>query len=127
MAAIGRLLARLVEEMKTDFQQAAAWVTLRIFLPTTDLDTPRWHSDGHYLKNDQGEFVSEEYKLVLAIKGAPTRFQGFEVKAGQAVMYRVGEPGKNVHSEPEIKESRIFMSVVVGSEAQIAELKTRFE
>lgn len=124
---IAHFAARIVEEMKVNLQQTSAWVTIRTFLPTTDFDIPRWHSDGHYLKNGQEEFVSEEYKLVFAIKGAPTRFQDFEAKKGEATMYRVGEQGKNVHSEPQITEPRIFMSVITGSSEQIEELQRRFE
>jgi len=126
LETIARLATRVVEETKARFQKTSAWITLRVFLPSTDHDTPRWHSDGHYVKHEDDEFVSEEYKLVFAIKGAPTRFQDFDVSKGQAALYRVGEQGKNIHSEPRITEPRIFMSVIVGSEAQIAELKSRF-
>lgn len=124
--AISGLIAKTVEEMKRQFQQPSAWTTVRVFLPSNTFDIPRWHADGHYVKDESGEFISEEYKLVFAPKGAPTRFRDFSVKEGQAVIYRVGERETNVHSEPEIKTPRIFTSTIVGSYAQIEELQRRF-
>ncbi len=124
--AISKLITRTVGDMKTRFQQTSAWTTVRIFLPSDIFDAPRWHSDGHYVKDEGGEFISEEYKLEFAPKGAPTRFRNFSVKEGQAVIYRVGERETNAHSEPEIKTPRIFTSTIVGSHAQIEELQRRF-
>lgn len=124
--AISGLITRIAEDMKARLQQTSAWITVRVFLPTDDFDTPRYHSDGHYVKDESGEFVQEEYKLVFAPKGAPTRFRDFEAKEGQAILYRVGKRDTNVHSEPEIKAPRIFTSVIVGSKTQIEELQRRF-
>jgi hypothetical protein len=122
IAVTAHLMARVAEDIKTMTRKPAAWVTVRIFLPTDAFDEPRWHEDGHYTGTDE-----EEYKLVFSPKGAPTRFKDLQVPEGHAVIYKVGVKGVNTHSEPEIKAPRIFMSAVPGSEEQIAELHGRLK
>ena len=48
-------------------------------------------------------------------------------KEGEAVYYLVGHENAKIHSEPKIDKPRIFMSVVVGSNDQVSELKERWE
>ena len=173
---IARFVTRITEKMRADFKQDAVWLTVRTSLPNTEFHIPRWHQDGDFLSDQNGNPLSEEYKLVFTLKGAQTRFaeiinterfehyqteedanntdlqnstidpvlyqekelalrknlmntvqETFPAQDGQATIYRVGGNQGKVHSEPEINESRIFMSVIVGSAVQITELRTRFE
>ena len=45
----------------------------------------------------------------------------------QAIIYLVGDKDARVHFEPKTDEPRIFMSVLLGSQDQINELKNRWK
>lgn len=170
VAAISKLVARVAEIMKKDFDKESAWVMVRISLPNNDFNVPRWHTDGKYFTSL--DVKDKTYKLIMTIKGPPTRFgekidpekfrelteeisrnyelsnsdvEAFEErdiqirkeldrtvrevdppKEGEAVYYLVGDENIGIHSEPKIDSPRIFMSVVVGSNDQVNELRERW-
>ena len=167
---IAELITRLAEVMLKTFNKSSVWLAVRTSLPNTDWDVPRWHRDGGFLNDDNGNLVTEEFKLVFTLKGAPTRFaevidiqkfeeyereeilnnehdglEGYEERAlairrkleetvreipvgkkGFATIYRVDGTHGKIHSEPEITEPRIFISIITGSQSQIEELQRRF-
>ena len=47
--------------------------------------------------------------------------------SGQATIYRVGDEYAVIHSEPPVREPRIFVSVLPGSKAQIEEFRVNNE
>ncbi|MST04466.1 MAG: hypothetical protein EXS49_02795 [Candidatus Pacebacteria bacterium] len=168
--SVSRIIKRVTGGMITDFNAESAWVAVRTSLPNNQWSIPRWHKDGRYFKlKDPKDKV---YKLVMAIKGAPTRFgiatdsEKFErlseegnknytkicenkerrteleqedlrirrelanivqemptLEAEQATLYLVGDEDAIIHSEPDMKDPRLFVSVLVGSKEQIDEWK----
>lgn len=68
--SLSRLVARVASLVEKDLRKEAVWAMVRVTLPSDDFDIPRWHQDGYYMRQDEGE----EYKLVFTIKGPQSRF-----------------------------------------------------
>jgi hypothetical protein len=134
------LVESLVSACLSGFQAETAWIAVRASNPTPQFNAPRWHADGYYFAPYDGE----PKKMVLTLKGPGTRFALLpeaanpqskiltaevpEKYCSQAAtlvpfIYIVGAEYAAIHSEPPIHEDRLFMSLVPGSAAQIAELR----
>lgn len=74
---------------------------------------------------DLDVYEQEDLRIRKAL--ASTVSESEPLREGCATMYRVGSSDARVHSEPHIKEPRIFMSVVAGSLDQIEKLRQRYE
>jgi len=119
--------------------------------PNEDCTVPRWHVDGRYsetnevpfkfvvsLKGPQTRFAKminwDEFKklsrqmetgLEMGIreKLVDTVEEIFPAEIGQGMIFRVGDDGAVVHSEPDATESRIFLSVVAGKRKDVIEMQ----
>ena len=168
LSDLRQTLIRAIESMLRDFKAESAMVMLRVELPTTDFEVPRWHRDGSFFTRTKGKKI---HKKVFSPKGASTRFaniispvaldlekadkanfnklrEGFTspedfdeenmrikkalidfvdelppLTPGYSMIYEIGGNEMIMHSEPDIKEPRIFMSVVVGSVEEIEEAR----
>lgn len=162
LSRIADIVARLSEGMRKGFGSESTWTMIRVSLPNSHYEIPRWHPDGKYFKS-----TKKRYKLVATPKGPQTRFgEVIDVEAydrlekemydnyrnnendpakleeedmrirtelqkvveqkdiggkGMAVVYLVGEEDAVLHSEPDITEPRIFVSILPGSNEQIAQ------
>jgi hypothetical protein len=152
---VSHLIVRLVNEILHASGQETAWVAVRAFIPISQYDVPRWHTDGYYFEPYSGD----PYKFAVTLKGPPTLFyrlpdnkreefytlehKGTEqnnynrqvladmlgkskeaisiAQPYQGAIFIVGSSNAAVHSEPPLKEERLFMSVLPGSKAQIKE------
>lgn len=130
-----------------------AWVALRTYTPNDLFNVPRWHVDGNYyepynsnlpkfavtLKGDSTLFYNAtdgERKDVMSFSAdeervfLSSRLDTNKIKVptlGVGTFFIVGDSMRAaVHSEPQIKQERLFLSMVCGSNEQIAELKTRW-
>jgi hypothetical protein len=130
-----------------------AWVALRAFTPNGLYDVPRWHVDGNYYKphnfnlpkfavtlkgdttlfydatemerKDVMAYYADEHRELLATR--LNKNQIIQTLQEQGAFFVVGDPLRAaVHSEPPIKQERLFLSMVCGSIEQIAELKNRW-
>lgn len=91
------LVVRMTKNALQDLRGEAVWVALRSSLPNDLFNTPRWHADGKYFPPAQlGE---KSYKLVMAIKGLPTRFA--EVQDAQRFAELAEEQSANYASDSE--------------------------
>ncbi|MCE5315905.1 MAG: hypothetical protein LLG04_00900 [Parachlamydia sp.] len=149
---ISNLIARISDYTVKASGKETAWVAVRAFTPSSVFDIPRWHRDGHFFSAHSG-FA---YKFAATLKGNATLFyrlppdlqeafaayeddrtalaQLLSVEAsetapkGYGAFFIVGEPDTAaVHSEPKMDQSRLFFSVMVGSEAEIQELDLRWQ
>ena len=66
---IAQLVRRLADGMRAGFETDSAWTMLRVSLPNTIFDVPRWHPDGRYFAGTE-----KSYKMVAALKGPSTLF-----------------------------------------------------
>lgn len=130
---------------------------LRSFLPNTEHDIPRWHTDGYFFEPYQGAAS----KVVVVFQRAGTLFcaptdriravfcqhpvtkigrlptleerkkldnvlkYSRKVNAPQwtGIEFKVGSDQAAIHSEPSMKENRIFLSIVPGSTKDLQERK----
>lgn len=67
---ISKFIVRLVRDIIAASGEETAKVQLRSFIPTLSFDVPRWHLDNYKHKPHKGA----PYKIVIALKGAPTLF-----------------------------------------------------
>lgn len=72
IADISKLVARVAETAIKDLDKESAWVMVRVSLPNNDFNVPRWHTDGKYFSPFDAK--DKTYKLVMTVKGPPTRF-----------------------------------------------------
>ncbi len=134
------------------FNTNTSWVTMRLSLPHSHYDIPRWHADGEYFKSTE-----RLHKLVGTLVGAKTRFAlaidngKFDalqaqydltgdsniliqmadlvkeifptVDESQAVIFFAGENG-TIHAEPPVHDPRLFFSIVTGQEEEISSMQT---
>jgi hypothetical protein len=165
---VAAIIYRLASGVQTGFRKDASWVTVRISLPTSAFDIPRWHPDGGYFRTEV-----KTYKLVATLRGDQTLFgkvadqeayrqleeaerenrtrnqddpdaleaEDMRIRkelahiiepinaphTGEATVYLVGDEDAVIHSEPPIREPRIFVSVLPGSREQIGEWRARSE
>ncbi len=69
LECISKLIVRISREMIEIWKDEWAWTMIRVSLPNTNFNIPRWHSDGRYF-----EQTKKVYKLVMALKGPHTLF-----------------------------------------------------
>ena len=146
------LLTRLTQDIMFSSGRDAAWVHLRASPPTDAYNIPRWHIDGAYFKASGLDDIM--YRFALTLKGAPTlfyllpnelrneawnhmlnrRYMQLFCSADRIVAPMIGEGvfflgGKRdssaLHTEPPIKEHRLFFSIVPCSEDQLIPLKNK--
>jgi hypothetical protein len=144
---VTEMICRIVCAVKEACNKDSAWICVRAFLPTAEFDIPRWHTDGYYYSPYAGFAV----KFATALQGRQTIFyplphsmreqfyvckddraalnklldyeKSKSATQGQGVFFIVGD--KNyaaVHSEPAVKEERLFLSVLPGNKEEIEEL-----
>ena len=147
--AITDIIYRTACGVKEAFNKETAWVTVRAFIPNTSFDIPRWHMDGYYYSPYRGFMI----KFAAALKGSNTLFypasremreqfctrendrlalqsildvhKAKSAPQGYGALFIVGDDNAAaIHSEPSIKEARLFFSVVPGNEQEIHELHT---
>lgn len=145
--AISTLIVAIVRGMLTKCNQEKAWVTLRAFEPNPIFIKPRWHTDGYYYSPQEGE----QHKIAITLKGPATLFAQLPqenrivfnrlqladnqedidilmksvpistAKPYEGTIFIVGAEYAAIHSEPNINEPRLFLSVLPGNAAQIAQ------
>jgi hypothetical protein len=146
---IAQLISKLVNEITLGFNKETAWVTIRTTTPTNAWDLPRWHTDGYYYSPYEGgqykiaialkgpstlfynlsydqrdqfqslQFNPENREIIAKMLGT-TNLAPIDSEKG--VIFIVGSNNPAIHSEPAIKEERLFLSVVPGNKLEIAEL-----
>lgn len=136
-------------QVKDAFKKETAWVSVRIFLPDSKFNY-RWHYDGYYYQPN----VDPAIKFITTLKGDSTIFckiskelrtkfnlnlQNQEclnnlllntkiehAKEGNGTLFIVGDKhNAAIHSEPYIKECRLFLSVLPGNENEINQIYQR--
>lgn len=129
-------------------------VMFRAFVPTDLFQTPRWHMDGNFFRpwgENPPKFVltlkgpgtlfqpSNCNRELLFNLEAPrqldqdrqrvaSRFpeqETIKTKTHQGVFFIVGNDYAAVHSEPDITEERIFISIMGATDEQIEEMLVR--
>ncbi len=132
--------------------QETAWLCLRAFTPIDLYDLSRWHMDGYYFTPTNKEDLM--YKFAVTLRGASTLFypvsqvernkvwkktinreymqafckqdQMVSPQQGEGVFFIGGRTDQSaLHSEPSIRENRLFFSIVPCNEKQIGELKKK--
>ena len=147
--AIQQVIERATQGMIDEFSGQAAWVSVRSSLPTHEYDIPRWHPDGGYFDSENKVYkkvmtikgpstrfgrIKDKEKFNALLRENPddlqTRRKLDEMieemescKSGESTVYLVGDEDAAVHSEPVTNEPRLFVSVLVGSKAQIEQWK----
>jgi hypothetical protein len=144
-APIAHLVGKLVAKILTMTGQENAWVTMRAFTPTAMFREPRWHSDTYYYPTSV-----TQYKIAITLKGDPTIFydasaeergqleklksnkdalknalnpdQIVSPRFGEGSLFIVGPDYAPIHSEPNIRSERLFLSMIPGSKQQIETL-----
>ncbi len=133
-------------------EKETAWISIRASKPHPLFDIPRWHCDGSFFGPNSG-FT---FKFAATLKGNQTLFynlppemreefnlhmndreylshildinQSISSKQGFGVFFIVGDAENGaVHSEPPIKEDRLFFSIVMGDKEQVYELQLSHE
>jgi hypothetical protein len=129
----------------------SCWFLIRLTKKTNAFATPRWHRDGRMFPSTE---KNVKYAITLlgaptlAIKENSTvvkimneckngaeemrarlalnleKADRIDIKRGQLIAFTCGEPDSLIHSEPDIVEDRIFMSLVNGTETQLRKLAT---
>jgi hypothetical protein len=147
---VSKTIQRIVGDcIQASGKEKTAWITLRASQPNPLFDLARWHTDGYYYQPycDQYKFAftlkgpgTKFYKLPKQMRGEFDALQEEEnrqalaskltdpqllmqSKTGEGAVFVVGSDDAAVHSEPPIKEKRLFMSILPGSKEQIAEWK----
>lgn len=150
-----QLICRTVQSVIDASNKTSAWVSIRSHLPSIAYDSPRWHMDGSdYGLNTIALYPRTMWKFVTTLKGPSTLMYDlpFDLRetfmahfndreflnrlldvnlaekshVGQGIFFIVGDKNQGaIHSEPSVRESRLFLSVVAGSEAEIQELYER--
>ena len=153
---IKRLIKKIIKEQVTKLGKYF-WLTIRITVPSHEFDLPRWHTDGTYfsdtevndkflltLKGPSTLYITDKlasdlyHKNVKYIVNSFEEYQklrenianllkDFEHKQIPKYCGLIFSAQQVLHSEPVLSESRIFLSVVPGTESQINQLKKRFE
>jgi hypothetical protein len=149
--AIAEIIARTAKEVIKATKKETAWVCVRSFTPTNEYNIPRWHIDGYYYPPYSGLII----KFVATLKGKHTLLYKLEKnkrnefnlksndrqtlskflninksespKNGYGILYIVGDnKTAAIHSEPEIREERLFFSILPGNMDEITDLYSRW-
>lgn len=149
--SITNLVANLSESAVQAMKGETGWVALRASVENSLFDVHRWHTDGHFFFPYEGL----AFKFTSTLKGDPTLFYplpeemrdnfletqndrtlwnqqlddslALSAQVGQGAIFIVGDPTRSaVHSEPPITQGRLFFSIVVASQSEIAELDQRW-
>ena len=67
ITALSKFIKKILLEVCTEYNKKYCWMTIRVSLPNTQFDIPRWHVDGPYYKSD---YI--QTKFLLTLKGAST-------------------------------------------------------
>jgi hypothetical protein len=146
-------LSQIAQEVVQTSGKETAWVFLRAFLPTDRYDLPRWHMDGAYHRPEGP--ADSLCKFIVTLVGSPTLFYQLPPEfrsvaernvrdrnymkrfclSENIVVPRRGEGAifnpfyesrtAGLHSEPPIRENRLFFSIVPCMEKNFADLKKR--
>lgn len=149
------MISNLVQNVITASHKNSAWLSVRTYTPGSTFDIPRWHIDGaDYGLGDLPLYSQKTYKFTATLKGPSTLIYDlpsdqrnifvshFDDRSfiadflslpgaegalpGQGVFFTVGDNDKGtIHSEPKLQESRLFISVVAGDDAEIENLYLR--
>lgn len=166
------IVLKLIRKISKSYNTNFFWLSIRISLPNTNFNIPRWHIDGTFFNSNriQSKFITvlkgpgtlfikkskntheiynqtilnkykeiqkdkkyvneiykkdieEKYRKILANKFKNIKYK--QLKNDQGLIFLVGKDGL-LHSEPKIDESRIFISILPGSQEEIQELKNRW-
>lgn len=74
------------------------------------------------LRGGKGDSAKTRIELSLLLDPALTS----QARAGEGSVFVTGSDRSGLHSEPTMKEARIFVSILPGSQAQIEELRERW-
>lgn len=66
----------LINNICDGYKKKYCWVSVRISLPHTDYEIPRWHYDGNYLPND----TKINTKFITTLKGDGTLYTDSNIK-----------------------------------------------
>ena len=145
-------ITQIVAEVMIASERETGWVSLRATVPTDAYDIPRWHMDGYYF-NPAGPHEML-YKYVVTLRGPATLFYPLcyeerkkvcrktkyrdymaqfckkdsivQPQQGQGAFLIGGRiPQAALHSEPQMHEPRLFLSVVPCNANQLIELKKK--
>ncbi len=142
---IHTLMKRILQASKRE----VACFLVQSFIPSSDYDIPRWHTDGLYFR---APFDYLAYKFVITLKGPSTLFHPadpvlrkivqehcydreylskictspeiFSPNTGEGA-FLIGSNWKHnvaIHSEPPIHEERLFFSAIPCNQEQLVEL-----
>ena len=167
---INKIIHKIAKKITSAYQTNYCWMTIRVTLPTTSYDDPRWHKDSNFFKDPNVEST----KFLTVLKGPGTlfikkskkvnelyykilmekfdkykkldisynreteekyrklfinKFKDFkhnQVKTRDGLIFFTGthkDKLKNglLHSEPKKDVPRFFISILPGTESQIAE------
>ena len=65
-----KIVSKLAKAVCQGYEKNYAWIDIRVSMPTTDWDIPRWHMDGSfYITEDKNQIQS---KFVTVLRGAGT-------------------------------------------------------
>lgn len=148
---ITTIITRTASSVAEASNKETAWVCVRAFTPDPQYEMPRWHCDGYYyapyegfvfkfaaaLKGTQTLFykVTEEMRTVFRLNEQDREFlsrfleltQAETAAQGEGAFFIVGDQQTAaVHSEPSIREGRLFFSVLPGNKDEINELDQRW-
>ncbi len=69
LLSISDIVWRLSEGMREGFGEQSTWTMVRVSLPGSSFEVPRWHPDGKYFSS-----TKKQYKLVATLRGQDTLF-----------------------------------------------------
>lgn len=127
-------------------EHTSCWLAIRL-TQDTKLKTPRWHRDGRMFQSDDPDEIHSKYATVLlgqtthiladsqlvsdVIDSSKYQLRNEEnavklageplvpLNIGDIIRFTWGEKDSPVHSEPDLKGDRIFVSVLYGTEAEL--------
>ena len=67
---INKIIHKIVKKITSAYQTKYCWMTIRVTLPTTAYDEPRWHKDSNFFKDPNVEST----KFLTVLKGPGTLF-----------------------------------------------------
>jgi hypothetical protein len=144
------IICRIIDKNIKKLNKETGWITIRSSLPNDEFDIPRWHMDGCYFE----PFNENNIKFIFVLKGPQTLLyddnqkirnlvknnedrdflsnninleNSIKINKGYGVLFITGDNNiAAIHSEPPIKEQRLFISIVFGSQEQINNLDLRW-
>ena len=153
---VAEVISRTTQQMVNASNKDSAWVCVRASTPTNEYDIPRWHMDGaYYGLNDPYPYPGLVFKFAATLKGNSTLLYNlpyeqrdiFKVhwndrtflnnlldlnkaespNRGEGVFFVVAnDKVAAIHSEPQIRENRLFFSILLGDKSEIEELYFRW-